>query len=275
MTKSRWIGLAFGVVLLLAAFSLAAWQGVSAQEAGASVAQAAAAATPTTAPTAAPTAAPSTAPNSQTPPGPGPFAFKGLDLLNNFWNALASRLGITVDELKSKVVQAEQDAIDQAVKDGKLTQDQGNALKQKLNPNAPLAPFKPGLGRGRGNGLGLGRGAAPGLKGWFGLRLGGDLALGEAIAKAVNLSVADLVAQLRSGKTLADIAKAQNVDEATVKQAIIDTATAQVDRALQDGLISQAQATQFKSNLTPDKIDLSKWRGLGGWNHFLKLPQFN
>ena len=39
---------------------------------------------------------------------------------------------------------------------------------------------------------------------------------------ALNLKLADLTSQLRGGKTLADIGKAQHVDQAKVKQAIID-----------------------------------------------------
>ena len=80
----------------------------------------------------------------------------------------------------------------------------------------------------------------------------------QTVAKALNLDPQALVQQLASGKTLADIAKAQNVDENTVKQAIITAGTAQVDQLLSYGLISQAQADAIKANLTPDKIDLSK-----------------
>ncbi len=278
MTRSRWLGLAFGVALLLAAFGLAVWQGIGTVNGATSLVHAAAAPTPTTAPS----AVPSTAPNNQAPAGGQKSNQTAVDLATAFWNALAAKLGITVDDLKSKAAQAEQEAIDQAVKDGKLTQDQGNALKQKLNPNSPtLLPFpgfvKPGFGRGRGNAPGTpGNGATtpPGLNRRFGFGVEGagldNVAQLEALAKVLNLSTSDLATQLRSGKTLADIATAQKVDQNTVKQTIIDTAKAQVARALQDGLITQAQADQFNSRLTPDQIDLTKPFGFWGWGHFGK-----
>jgi urease accessory protein UreF len=85
----------------------------------------------------------------------------------------------------------------------------------------------------------------------------------DAVAKALNLTAAQLVEQLSSGKSLAEIAKAQNVDEAKVKQAIIDAANAQLDRAVQAGLMTQAQANGLKARLTPDRIDLTRvwWWG--------------
>ena len=49
-----------------------------------------------------------------------------------FWNALATRLGVTLDKLKEAITGASTDTIDQAVKDGKLTQDQANQMKANL-----------------------------------------------------------------------------------------------------------------------------------------------
>lgn len=238
MTKTRWIGLGIGLVLILAAFGVVLWQGVAWNSAGSAFAQAAPTATPTAQPT----------------KGPG-LQGTANDILNAFWNALASRLGIGVDDLKSRFVDAEKAAIEQAVKDGKLTRAQADALEQRLNANTPFAPFFRGFRRGVAKGVG------------FGLHVGalGGANTVEAVANALNMKPADLTAQLRSGKTLADIAKAQNVDEAKVKQAIIDAVKAQLQREVQDGIITQGQADQILSRLTPDRIDLSRMRGFGGW----------
>lgn len=241
MTKTRWIGLGIGIMLIVAAFGLVVWQaGSLANNSGAALAQGAATPTP------AQTTAPSTKPGTS------------FNFLSAFWDALASRLGISADTLKSDVVAAEKDVINQAVKAGQLTQDQANRLEQHLNSNQPFVPF--GYGRMPGlSGPGSGRNFNPGFKGAF---LGRTDVL-EAVAKSLNLQPSELVAQVRSGKTLAAIAQAQNVDQSVVKQAIITAVTADVNRAVQDGVLSQTMANSLLANLTPDKIDLTRMSG--GW----------
>jgi hypothetical protein len=244
MTKSRWIGLAFGVLLILAASGLVFWQGVSSSSAGAAFAQAVPTATP---------AAP-----GKTPASSGTAS----DIATAFWNALASKLGIGVDAVKSAFADAEKAAIEQAVKDGRLTRAQADQMEQRLsaNPVRGPVPFLGGMRHGTGN-AGPGKGFGFGMRGGPG---GGANTL-EAVANALNLKPADLTSQLRSGKTLADIAKAQNVDQAVVKQAIIDANKAEIQREVQDGVLTQAQADQLISRLTPDKIDLTRKGGFGEW----------
>ena len=61
---------------------------------------------------------------------------------------------------------------------------------------------------------------APGMGGMKGGPRGGAPIASDGVAKALGLSAAELQTQLQSGKSLADIAKTQNVDIAKVKQAI-------------------------------------------------------
>ncbi len=230
MTKARWIGLGIGVVLILTMIGVVVWQGSSILNvAGTALAQGT---TPT-----------------PTPGAKGPK----VDSFNAFMEALAKRLGITVDDLKKKVSEASGDVIDQWVKDGRITQEQANTLKERLNTAPRFGLVFPKFGHGpflQGHGPGkppLGVGAPH----------GGSLEEFEAVAKVLKLSPAELTNQLHAGKTYADIAKAQGVDEAAVKKAIIDVRIAQIDRAVQDGVMTKEQADKLKANLTPDKIDLS------------------
>lgn len=253
MNKTRWIGLGIGILLIAAAFGVVAWQTVT-MTGGQNLALAQAPATPTPGPV-----------NPSTPPKSGPTT---TDIGNTFWTQLAAKLGVSLDTLKADAIQVRKDMLDQAVKDGRITQAQADQLKQKLDANGLIAPifigpgggrFGPGL-RGPKSGQPLAPGTTPrgvGPRG-FGFRFGFGSAELEAAAKSLNLSAADLVTQLRGGKTLADVAKAQNVDQAVVKQAIIDARKAQIERELTDGLITQAQATALEANLTPDKIDLTR-----------------
>lgn len=261
MTKGRLIGLTIGVVLIAAAFSIVLWQGMNASTSNVAFAQGSATATPNAAPTTAPS--PQQAPQQQ--PAPQPPQTIG----DNFWTLLAAKLGVSADDLKKKAVETRQEMIDQAVKDGRITQAQGDALKQRITSNNIIAPiplpraaqgnqnqngqppFGP-FGQRKGNGrvmpgMGLGKGM-----------MGGGIELLEAVAKVLKLEPQALLQQMATGKTLAEIAKAQGVDEAAVKKAIIDTATARIDQLLAYGLISQVRAEQFKARLTPDSIDLSR-----------------
>lgn len=274
MTKGRVIGLGIGIVLIAATFSIVLWQAASQSTNNVAFAQGAATATPV----AAPTNAPSTAPQQQT-------------IGDTFWTLLAGKLGISADDLKKKALETRLEMIDAAVKDGRITQAQADALKQHITSNSIIAPIPlprnaqdnpnnqnpnhqnpnnphmPGHGFGPfnhpGNGnnhgkqnpapFGKGFGMLPG-RGMF----GGGLQELEAVAKVLKLESKALIEQMAQGKSLAEIAKAQNVDEATVKKAILDARTAQIDQLLALGLISQVQAEQMKVRLTPDNIDLSR-----------------
>ncbi len=260
-SKARFLGLGLGILLIIGAFALVFLQEQGLRNSGVALAQ--------SAPTATPNARP-VQPNVQPTAQAQKQAYSDA-----FWNALAKQLGITVDQLKTKTVAAEKDVIEQMVTDGKITRAQADQMEQNLNTNQPFGfGFRgfPGVG-GRGprgrfpqgqvpNGQGKPFGMGP----WFDLNNTTEV---EAIAKVLNMQSADMVSQLRSGKTLADLAKTQNVDEAKVKQAIIDTRKAEVQREVTDGLLTQAQADQITTNLTPDKIDLTQpFFGRGGRGHF-------
>lgn len=231
MNRSRLLGLGIGVVLIVAALGMAFYQGAPLMNnAGAALAQAPATATPSS-------------PNKTAPSVQGAVS----DIANAFWNALAQRLGLSVSTLKSDVTDAQKAAIEQAVKDGKLTRTQADRMEQNLSSNGSFGPMLGDIGKG------FERGAPRGAGGF----LGGVTQL-EAVANVLKLKPADLAAQLKNGKTLADITKAQNVDQTVVKQAIIDAEKAQLQREAQDGVITQAQADSMTANLTPDKIDLTR-----------------
>lgn len=275
MTKARVLGLGFGLLLILAAFGLVAWQSMNMPVTNTALAQGAATATPS--------ASATTTPAAQQQPQQ-----QQSQIGDTFWTLLAGKLNVSVDDLKSKAVEARKEMIDQAVKDGRITQAEADVIKQRIDSNGIIMPIPLGRGFGpRGNNGQNGNGQnqpqrrtfpgmggpgpmmGPGFPGWgmehgMGM-MGNNLQELDAVAKALKLDSKALVEQLSQGKTLADIAKAQSVDEATVKQAIIDARKAQIDQMLSLGLISEVQANQLKARLTPDNIDLS--RGFGSPFH--------
>ncbi|MFM7263387.1 MAG: hypothetical protein ACKO1X_06515, partial [Acidimicrobiales bacterium] len=64
----------------------------------------------------------------------------------------------------------------------------------------------------------------------------------ENLAKVLGLTVTELDTQVRSGKSLADIAKAQNVDIQKVKDQLVADLTAHLDAEVKAGEHTQAEA---------------------------------
>jgi hypothetical protein len=76
------------------------------------------------------------------------------------------------------------------------------------------------------------------------------LHLGAAVASYLGLTRADLRTQLRSGKSLAQVAVAQGKSVAGLEAAILAAAKTRLDQAVAAGRISAAQETAILSRLT-------------------------
>ncbi|MEY4532178.1 MAG: hypothetical protein RLZZ156_2901, partial [Deinococcota bacterium] len=70
-------------------------------------------------------------------------------------------------------------------------------------------------------------------------------ALLDAAAKALNLTIVQLDAQLRAGQTLTSLAVIQKVNLETVKAAVIGNLKSQLDAAVKAKTITQAQADEM------------------------------
>ncbi|MGA2285988.1 MAG: hypothetical protein ABSG55_06940 [Dehalococcoidia bacterium] len=173
--------------------------------------------------------------------------------VDQFLGFLANRLGISSDQLKTDVQGAANDMVDQMLKDGTITQQQADNLKQQIqNGNYPglLGMF----GRGRGFGM-MGRG-----------ELGTSLqSIIQTVAGKLNLTPQQIETQLKSGKSLADIASAQGVSRDDLKNTITTAVDTQVDKAVSAGTITQSQGDNIKSMLS-SKLDqlIDHTGGLGG-----------
>jgi len=171
-----------------------------------------------------------------------------------FWQTLADKLGTSVDKVQQAIRDALKAVVAQALKDGKLTQSQADTANSRIDQqqfNKP--PFGPFGGEGH---FGMGRGGFAG---------GAEL---NAAAAKLGMTVQDLVTELRGGKTLADVAKEKNISADDLKAAIITAISAQIDQAVTNGKLTQAQADQLKSNLN-SQIDLTQpWPNRGGFKGF-------
>jgi lipoate-protein ligase A len=78
----------------------------------------------------------------------------------------------------------------------------------------------------------------------------------DAVAKVLGMSTAELQTELRSGKSLADIAKAKGVDIEKVKQAIIDDFTAREQAEVAAGEHTQAEVDAKIADLKANVEDI-------------------
>ncbi|MEA2129276.1 MAG: hypothetical protein QOJ85_2167, partial [Solirubrobacteraceae bacterium] len=150
----------------------------------------------------------------------------------------AKRLNVTPDKLREALSAAQDDQLDQAVKDGTLTQKQADEIKARRKQSGHVlgGPFggRPGF-----------RTDGPGFRPHHGARG----AVFVDLAKSLGITRAQLEAQLRAGKSLADIAKAQGKSLDDVRATLKADAKARIDKAVKDGDLTQAQADEFLARL--------------------------
>lgn len=182
-----------------------------------------------------------------------------------FLNDVAHRLGVTPAQLSSALNGAFKDQLDAAVKAGKLTQAQANAIKQWAQGGGapPAFGLLPGGPRGSGPGgfapRGLGSGGlAPGGFGGSGRfgpggsgpgHLAGPGGLGAA-ATYLGLTETQLFNQLSSGKSLAQIVKAHGKTSTGLEQAMLAAIRSKLAQAAADKDITSAQEKQILSQLS-------------------------
>jgi hypothetical protein len=165
----------------------------------------------------------------------------------------AGRLDVDAGELRDALSAAEDAQLDAEVKAGRLTQAQADAIKQMRE--------RSGLVLGGG---GPGHPGGPHGFGFGGDRHGGPGEVMGAAAKSLGISERKLFTQLRDGKSLQQIAKAQGKDYADVKAAIRAAVKTELDEAVKDGRLTQSQADDMLEHLTDGLDDGVFGRGPGG-----------
>jgi hypothetical protein len=174
-----------------------------------------------------------------------------------FIKNFASQLGVDEAKLNAAYSAAISDTVDQAVKDGKLTQAQADKIKAAAKNGFP-GGFPGWAGKGQGMHQGkagrMGPGAGFGQKGTL-----------DAAAKALKLTTAELQTQLKAGKSIADVAKDKSVDLQTVKDAMLAAIKADLDARVKAGKLTQAQADTHYQAATAqvDKLVNAKFTGQG------------
>lgn len=147
--------------------------------------------------------------------------------------------------------------------------------------NQPPAGAPQYWGRGMaGRGMrGNAQAQTPGMG--YGLRMGGSGSLVDVTAKVTGLSVSDVIAELQSGKTFADVAKAHGKTAEDLVNAFLADRKAVLDEAVADGRITQDIAgtmlATMKTNVEQHVNGTYQPRGMGcrlGASQQPAQPQF-
>ena len=151
----------------------------------------------------------------------------------------ASQLGVEPSELSDALKQALENRVDEAVEDGRLTEEQANELKERIDANEfPLLGTLGFHGHRLHGGPGLG-----GRLGHF-----GHFELFETAASYLGLTQAELREELRDA-TLAEIAREHGKSVDGLVQQLVATQTKRIDEALADGKITEEQAADLEAEL--------------------------
>jgi hypothetical protein len=183
-------------------------------------------------------------------PSPSPSPGSGTNYCNRFAGHVASNLGKSQSQVQKAISDAVNQTIDDAVKNGDLTQSQASAIKARVSANA--------------NGQAC---AGGGLKGIPGIgreggfehfpRLGVNTM--DEIAKALGISTAQLQQDLQSGKTVQQLASAQGMDEAAFRSKLASVTKTDLDQQVKSGTITQNQENAILGRI--QNGDLPLWNG--------------
>ncbi len=151
-------------------------------------------------------------------------------------DAVAAKLGLTPAQMQAAFKAALVERIDARVAAGQLTQAQAEKLKQRIAD---------------AQGLGLGaRGALGKTAKAFKQRLvARSKALGP-VASLLNTSREELRAELKAGKSLAEIAAAKGVSRADLVAAMVAPAKERLAKAVAAGTLTQTRADELAKRLT-------------------------
>jgi hypothetical protein len=142
---------------------------------------------------------------------------------------LAEKLGISVEILKAAEKAARDQLIQEAVDAGRLTQEQADRLKNLE--------------------LGQGRELLKGGPGPFGGFLHAVKSVLNAAAEVIGISEDEVIAGLREGKSLVEIADENGVDRDELKDGLIEKLTEAIEQAEANGRITSQQADRLQSAL--------------------------
>lgn len=181
---------------------------------------------------------------------PTPTSGAGQTAYQNFLDKLAANLGVQVDTLKNAITKTQTQIVDEQVQSGKLTQEQADKIKDRIQNGQGWFGFKGGF---------------VGPKGWKGgPKLNGALNLGSIKLEALAALTNKTVDQVKQELSLQRFLDENEITSQQLHDKIVELAQAKVDQAVKDGKITAAQGEQIMNRIKsapalPQKLN-GHWR---------------
>jgi hypothetical protein len=159
-------------------------------------------------------------------------------------NDAARQLGVEPQELSDALKQALKNRVDAAVDDGRLTEEEGTRLKERIDAgDAPLFGLGPGPRLHRFH-----RGPGP-----FHAKF-------EAAANYLEMTQAELREALQDGKTLAQVARDRGKSVDGLVDALVAEERRKLDRAVENGDLTDAERDDMVAGLRERLTDVVNGR---------------
>lgn len=158
---------------------------------------------------------------------------QGKDTLReSFLNNLATRLGVTVDELKTDIKESEKALVDKALADGKISQQEADDAKARIDAGEHV-PFHFMFGDGPRHPF---------------MRLAYNLV--EETAKVLGVDESEVATSVRSGSSLEQIASDHGMNFDAFETALLAQVKTGLDAKVASGDITQARADEIYSKFS-------------------------
>jgi len=175
-------------------------------------------------------------------------------------NDAAQELGVTPEQLTNALKTAMKNRIDEAVEDGRLTQEEGNRLKRAID-EGDVPMLGPAFGFRGGPGFHKER--------HFGPHHFGHL---ETAAEYLGMTEAALREALEEDdKTLAQVARDRNKSVDGLIDALVGQKRERINEAVEDGDLTRAQANEILEDVRRVTTDMVN----GRFPHFDGKPRFH
>lgn len=172
-------------------------------------------------------------------PTPRPAAEEGGETRRDAYKEkLAENLGISLEDLEAAINQTHLDLIDEALADGKITEEQADEMRERVENGEPVFP---GLHGGHGGPR-------------HHMRFGPLHSLLDSAKDLLGLEDGDIRDAYADGKSLADLAEENGVSIDDLKSGLLEAAKTKLDEKVADGDITQEQADDIYERLN-DNID--------------------
>ena len=164
---------------------------------------------------------------------------------SSYLEGVAKHLGVSTDALENAMRAAAIDEVDSALAEGRLTEEEAAALKERIESGEVPPFFGPFLGPRFEHFPG--RPHSEGLHLFFEEKL-------SAAADYLGLTEDELEEKLNDGSSLAAVAKAEGKSVDRLKQALVDDAHERIDQAVAEEKLTEEEASRLRDGLE-ERID--------------------